>query len=153
MSTETTIQAHIAFELIDDHKPDVVVVEFLSREIASPRDAHELAEQLDVLLRSDLPRFFVIDFSNVRAFGSTAFGEVVRFARKVIRLYVCNLPASLRLGAAMIGLEGYAEICPDRQSAIQEARRAAMWDQEDTVDYPVSWIEFDEPADRISWSS
>ena len=36
MSASTTTQAHIAYELIDDSNPDVVVVEFVTEEIVAP---------------------------------------------------------------------------------------------------------------------
>jgi len=140
MSTTTTIQAHIAYELIDDHNPDVVAIEFLSQEIAGPGHAHELGEQLDSLIRSDLPQNFVIDFANVRWLGSTAFGEIVSFARRVGRLCICNMHERLRLGAALTGLDDCAEFAANRQAAINGARRAAMRGQEDTVDYPASWV-------------
>jgi len=138
MSTTTTIQAHIAYELIDDHNPDVVVIEFLSQGIVGPFHARELGEQLDSLIRPDLPRNFVIDFGNVRSLGSTAFAEIVSFARKAGRLCVCNLQQNLRLGAALVGLNDCAEFAANRRAAINETRRAAMCDQEDTVDYPSS---------------
>jgi anti-anti-sigma regulatory factor len=153
MSTATTIQAHIAYELIDDHNPDVVAIEFLSEEIASPRHARELEGQLDSLIRPDLPRAFVIDFGNVRSLGSTAFGAILSFARNAGRVYVCNMPENLRLGAAMIGLDGCAEFFADRRSAINEARRASMDDEEDTVDYPASCFESQGTAEYDCWSS
>jgi hypothetical protein len=153
MSTTTTIQAHIAYELIDDHNPDVVVIEFLSQEIASARHARELGEQLDSLIRPDLPRIFVMDFGKIRSLGSTAFGEILSFARKVDRLYVCDIPGNLRLGAALIGLDGCAKFFADRRSAINVARRAAMCDQEDTVDYPAPCFESSETAEYDPWSN
>jgi anti-anti-sigma regulatory factor len=136
MSTTTTIQAHIAYELIDDHNPDVVAIEFLSQEIAGPHHARELGEQLDLLIRPDLPRYFVIDFANVRSLGSTAFAEIVSFAHKVRRLCVCNMHEHLLLGAALVGLDDCAAFAANRRVAINETRRAAMGDAEDTVDYP-----------------
>lgn len=140
MSTTTTTQAHIAYEVIDDHDPDVVAIEFLSQEIAGPWHARELGEQLGSLIRPDLPQNFVIDFANVRWLGSTPFGEIVSFARKVGRLFVCNMHENLRLGASLTGLDVAAEFAANRRAAINGARRAAMQgeDEEDTVDYP-SW--------------
>ncbi len=132
MSMLAAVQAHIAFELIDDHNPKVVVIEFLSQEITSPIHALELGEQLHSLIRSDLPRNYVIDFNHVRSFGSTAFGEVVRFVRRVGRVSVCNLDDTLRLGGALIGLDDWVEFADSRHAAI----RAAMRGEEDTVDYP-----------------
>jgi len=138
MSTTTTIQAHIAYELIDDHYPDIVVIEFLSQDIVSPCRARELGQQLHSLIRSDLPHNFVIDFGNVRSLGSTAFGEIVSFAHKVGRLCVYNMHENLRLGAALIGLNLCADYAANRRLAINSARRAAMRGEEDTVDYPAS---------------
>ena len=111
MSTTTTIQAHIAYELIDDHNPEVVVIEFLSQEIVGFLHARELGEQLDSLIRPDLPRNYIIDFGNIRSIGSTAFGEIVSFAHKVGRLSVCNMQENLRLGAALIGLDRLRRVC------------------------------------------
>jgi anti-anti-sigma regulatory factor len=132
MSTLATVQAHIAYELIDDNDPKVVVIEFLSQEIASPLHARELGEQLHSLIRSDLPRSYVIDFGNVRSLGSTAFGEIANFVRRVGRVRVCHLGHSLRLGAALIGLDDWVEFADSRHAAIRDARRG----EEDTVDYP-----------------
>src|SRR5262245_15304488 len=98
MSTAATIQPHIAYELIDDTNPDVIVIDFLSHDIADPACAHELGEQLDWLIRPELPQNFVIDFRNVRSMGSTAFGAIVGFARKARRVKLCNLLGTLRLG-------------------------------------------------------
>src|SRR4051812_20698962 len=98
MQTTSGTQAQIAYELIDDDNPEVVVIEFLSHEITGPLPAHELGEQLDSLIRPELPRNFVIDFSNVRSLGSTAFSEIVGFVRSAGRVRVCNMQRTLRLG-------------------------------------------------------
>ena len=138
MSIATANQAHIAYEVIDSRHPDIVLIEFLIHDVAGPYQSQELGEQLDSLIRADLPSIFVIDFAQVRTLGSTAFGEIVSFARKVDRLYVCNLRDHLRLGAALIGLEDCAEIAMTRQAAINRARRAALRRDDDTIDYPGS---------------
>jgi anti-anti-sigma regulatory factor len=137
MSTATTIQAHIAYELIGDTNPDVVSIEFLSHVIADPAHAHELGEQLDSLIRPDLPQSFVVDFGNVRSLGSTAFGAMVAFARKAGHVKVYNIRENLRLGAALSGLDDYAEYATSRQAAINLARKAAKQDLEDTAEYPI----------------
>jgi anti-anti-sigma regulatory factor len=133
--SSATLQAHIAYELIDETSPDVVAIEFLSQEISSPYHARELGEQLDSLIRPDLPQSFVLDLGNVRSLGSTAFGEIVAFAHKVDQLWVCNMQPDLRLGASLIGLDDCAVFAANRRVAINEARKAAMRG-EDTVDYP-----------------
>jgi anti-anti-sigma regulatory factor len=130
------MQAHIAYELIDDRDPEVVVVEFLSPEIASPLHGFELGEQLNSLIRPELPRNYVIDFANVRSFGSTAFGEVANFVRRVGRVRLCNLDHTLRLGAALIGLDDWVEFADSRSAAIRAAKQDARRGEEDTVDYP-----------------
>jgi hypothetical protein len=56
MATTATIQAHIAYELIEDTNPPVVAIEFLSREIADPLHARQLGEQLESLVRFDFCR-------------------------------------------------------------------------------------------------
>jgi len=138
MSITTTNQAHITYELIDDTTPDLVVIEFLTHDIVGPTQAREFGRQLDSLIRSDLPRIFVIDFRDVRSLGSTAFGEIVLFARKLARLYVCNLGAQLRFGGALVGLDDCAIVGSSRWAAINAARRFARKGEDDTVDYPVS---------------
>jgi anti-anti-sigma regulatory factor len=148
MSTSTTIRTHIAYELIDDHEPDVMVIEFLGHEIAGPSQARELREELDALVWPELPHRIVVDFGNVWTFGSAAFGEIVAFARQVGRLVVCNLRGNLRLGAALTDLDLYAAFAPSRQTAIEEARRGPIRGEEETVDYPVWRSEDGWAADR-----
>ena len=130
MSTIAIVQAHIAYELIDEKDPEVVVIEFLSQEIASPLHALDLGRQLNSLIRPELPRNYVIDFANVRSLGSTAFGEVANFVRRVGRVRMCNLDHTLRLGAALIGLEGIVEFADSRGAAIRAAKRS----EENTLD-------------------
>jgi hypothetical protein len=130
MVSRSGVQAHIAYELIGEIEPKVVVIEFLSREIGSPMHGRELGEQLRSLIDPDSPRFFVLDFKNIRTLGSTGFAEILLFAREAVRVIVCNLPASLELGAAMIGLEDQVEFARDRQSAINTAIRASEWRHE-----------------------
>jgi hypothetical protein len=52
------------------------------------------------------------------------------------------MDGNLRLGAALIGLDDCAEFAVNRRSAVNAARRYAMRAEEDTVDYPCSWIQF-----------
>jgi anti-anti-sigma regulatory factor len=143
MSTTSTTQAHIDYELIDGWEPAVVVIGFVDRAISDPVHAHELGEQLDSLIRSDLPLNFVIDFKNVEALGSTAFGEVRAFARRVRwwggSVRTCNIQDSLQLGAALIGLDEYAEFSSSLRTAIHEARKSAKRREPDVVYYPASW--------------
>ena len=136
MSAIATVQAHIAYELIDDDDPQVVVIEFLSHEVGSPVHAIELGEQINSLIRPELPRNYVIDFGKVRGLGSTAFGEVANFVRRAGRVRVCNLDETLRLGAALIGLDDWVEFADSRSAAIRAAIRDARRGEEDTVDYP-----------------
>jgi anti-anti-sigma regulatory factor len=136
MLTATTIQSHIAYELIEDTTHEVVVIEFVSHDITSPAHAQELGEQLHLLIRPQPPQYFVIDCAGVRALGSTAFSEIVSFVHKARPVWVCNLDDSLRLGASLIGLENWARFAANRRAAINEAQRTARWDEEDTVDFP-----------------
>src|SRR6185312_824745 len=138
MSAEPFTQSHIAYDAIGDDRPEVVVIEFLSHEIPGPHQAHELAEQLDSLIRPDLPRNYVIDFAHVRGLGSTAFAEIADFVRRAGRVRFCNLDHILRLGASLIGLDDWVEFTDSRQRAIRAARRDWMRGEEDTVDYPES---------------
>jgi anti-anti-sigma regulatory factor len=136
MSTTTATHAHIAYERIVDVDADVVVIEFVSREIVGALHAEELAEQLDSLAYAHLPRNFVIDFGNVSSLGSTAFAAIAGFVRCACRVRFCNLDATLRLGAALMGLEGRVEFFNSRPAAIRAAQRDARRGEEDTVDYP-----------------
>jgi hypothetical protein len=136
MSTATTIQAHIRYEVIEDTKHQLVVIEFLSHEITSPACARELGEQLQSLLRPRVPQYFIIDCAGVRSLGNTAFSEIVSFVRKARPVWVCNLDNSLRLGSTMVGLDNWAKFAANRRAAVKEAERTAQWDEEDTVDYP-----------------
>ena len=135
MSTATDIQAHIAYEVIEDTKHQVVVIEFLSHEIMSPVHARELGMQLHSLIRSGPLQYFIMDCAGVRALGSTAFSEIASFVRRARPVWVCNLDHTLRLGAALVGLDNWARFAANRRAAIKEAERTAGWDQEDTVDY------------------
>jgi len=143
MSQTSTVQAHINYDLIGDSRPELVLIEFTTSDIVDPHHARELGEQLDSLLTEDLPRQVVLDFKKVRALGSTAFGEVVSFVRRVRerhgQVQVCNLRDTLRLGAALIGLDAQADFAADQQWAIYQARKNARRGEEDTVDYPASW--------------
>jgi anti-anti-sigma regulatory factor len=136
MSTATTVQTHIAYELIEDTKHQVVVIEFLSHEIVTTAHARELGEELNSLLRPQPLQYFVIDCAGVRALGSTAFSEILTFVHRARPVWICNLDNTLRLGAAMIGLDNWARFAANRYAAIKEAERTARWDAEDTVDYP-----------------
>jgi anti-anti-sigma regulatory factor len=136
MSTATALQAHIAYELVEDNEHQVVVIEFASHDITSPARAQELGEQLSSLIRRQPLQYFVMDFAGVRALGSTAFGEILSFVRKAKPVWVCNLDETLQLGAFLIGLDNFARFSADRRTAIKEAERTARWDEEDTVDYP-----------------
>jgi anti-anti-sigma regulatory factor len=149
MSTRTTTQAHIAYELIDERIPDVVLIEFLNQRLCGPLHARELNEQLRALIRPEFPRNYIIDFGGVRSLDNRAFGAIVSFARKVDRLFVCNMRDDTRVGASLSGLDDCAEFLPDRRTAINEARRAAMSAEQDTVDYPV-WAEADSAAHSAS---
>ncbi len=137
MSTVTSIQAHIAYVLIGDTSPAVVAIEFVSHVISDAAHAHELGEQLDSLIRPDLPRNLVIDFANVRSLGSSAFGAIVAFARKAGHVKVCNIHGTLRLGAALSGLDECTEYAISRQAAINLAWKASSQNLEDTDEYPI----------------
>jgi anti-anti-sigma regulatory factor len=137
MSTATAIQAHIDYELIDHINHQVVVIEFLSHDFASPAHAHELGKQLQSLIRVQPPQYFIIDCAGIRAMGSTAFSEIMSFVHKARPVWVCNLDPALRPGASLIGLDNWVRYAANRRAAIVEAERTARWDEEDTVDYPV----------------
>jgi len=136
MSTATAVQAHIAYELIEDTNHQVVVIEFVSHDITSRAHARELGEQLNLLIRPEPRQYFVIDCEGVRAMGSTAFSEILSFVRKARQVWVCNLDGTLWLGAFLIGLDNWARCAANRGSAIKEAERTARWDEEDAVDHP-----------------
>jgi anti-anti-sigma regulatory factor len=136
MATATAIQAHIAYEQIEDTNHQVVVIEFVSHDITSTAHARELGEQLNSLIWPQPRQYFVIDCEGVRAIGSTAFSEILSFVRKARQVWVCNLDDSLWLGAFLIGLDNWTKRAANRRAAIEEAERTARWDEEDTVDHP-----------------
>jgi hypothetical protein len=75
--------ARIAYRIDDNHRRRVVIVEFLSDAVAVPAHAVELGQQLDSLIRPDLPSRYVLDFAGVQAISSTAFGSLLSFILKV----------------------------------------------------------------------
>jgi anti-anti-sigma regulatory factor len=137
MSSIATHQALIAYELISDDHPEVTVIEFQTADILGPHQARELRDQLDSLISAGLPRNVVIDFRNARMLGSSAFGVIARFVRQVWRARVCNVSHSLRLGAALIGLDEWVEFAHSRESAVRAALADAEQSCEDTADYPI----------------
>jgi anti-anti-sigma regulatory factor len=143
MSVKSTALAFINYKLIGEPRPKVMLIRFTNADIVDPDHARELGEQLALLVRDDLPPQVVLDFKDVRALGSTAFGEVASFARRVRgrngQVRVCNLRDTLRLGAALIGMDAHADFADYRQWAIYQARKSARRGEEDTVDYPASW--------------
>jgi anti-anti-sigma regulatory factor len=136
MAATPITYAHIAYQAIAEDHPEVLVIEFLSPEIAGPIQARELGEQLDSLIRPGFPHNFIIDFANARSLGSTAFAEIAHFVRRAGRVRFCNLDTMLRLGASLIGLDDLVEFSPSRAQAIRSARRDWRRGEEDTVDYP-----------------
>jgi hypothetical protein len=135
MPTPTTVQAHVAYELIEQTKHQVVAIEFLSREIISPASARELGGQLLLLVRPFVSQYFVLDFAGVRSLGSTAFSEILSFVRIARPVWVCNLDHTLRLGAALVGLDNWVKFAASRQAAVEEAEWTARSDEQDTVDF------------------
>jgi anti-anti-sigma regulatory factor len=137
MSSITAHEGFIAYELIDDEHPDVTVIEFSTGDILGPNQARELRDQLDLLMSSGVPRNVVIDFRNARTLGSSAFGVIARFVRRLARVRVCNISDSLRMGAALIGLDDWVDFAESREAAIRDAVDDARQGREDTTDYPV----------------
>ena len=136
MSTATSIEAHITYDLIEATDHQVVIIDFASHDIASPAHARELGEQLDSLIRPRSLQYFVIDFAAVRSLGNTAFSELVSFVRKARAVWVCNLDEKLRLGAFLSGLDDCATIVANRHAAIEQAEETAREAVEETVDFP-----------------
>jgi anti-anti-sigma regulatory factor len=136
MTATATAQRHIAYELIDEHKPEVTVIEFLSGDVVGPHQAQELREQLESLIWAGVPRNFVIDFGNARALGSSAFAVIAEFVRKYGHVRACNISHSLQLGAALTGLENWVQFAENRAAVIREAKKDARRGQDETEDYP-----------------
>jgi anti-anti-sigma regulatory factor len=116
--------ALIAYELVEELNPKVVVIEFLSHTIADPTLAAQLGQQLGSLIRPDLPKQFVLDFTAVKTFSSTAFGALVSFILKVReaggRVKICNMDEFVRFGADVIRMGEFSEFAADRKAAIEE---------------------------------
>jgi anti-anti-sigma regulatory factor len=134
MSTATATQAHIAYELIEETNHQVVIIEFLTSDFASPTYARELGEQLQSLIRPHTGQYFVVDCAGVRSLGSTAFSEIVTFVHRARPVWVCNLDYALRFGAALVGLDNWARFAANRRAAVDEALQTARWDEEDGVE-------------------
>ena len=62
---------------------------------------------------------------------------IAGFVRQFGHVRVCNLSHSLRLGAALIGLDDWVEFADSRESAMRAAMNDATRGREDTVDYPI----------------
>jgi anti-anti-sigma regulatory factor len=138
MSSITAHHDLIAYELIEEeHHPEVTVIEFSCGDILGPNQARELRDELDLLIATGLPRNVVIDFRHARMLGSSAFGVIVRFVRQLASVRVCNISHSLRLGAALIGLDDWVDVSESRESAIRDAMGDARRGREETADYPV----------------
>jgi anti-anti-sigma regulatory factor len=138
MSSIAAYQGLIAYELIEDeHHPEVTVIEFSCGDILGPNQARELRDELDWLISSGVPHNVVIDFKHARMLGSSAFGVIVRFVRRLASVRVCNISHSLRLGAALIGLDDWVDVAESRDAAIQDALDDARRGREETADYPV----------------
>ena len=116
----TQPSAHIAYELIKE--PPAVIVEFRSHAIADPEHAAELGQQLSALIRPELPNHYILDFTKVRSFTSTAFGALVTFVIRVRKsgglVLICNMEEFVRFGADVIRLGDYAPITASRQAAL-----------------------------------
>jgi anti-anti-sigma factor len=114
---------HIAFDFNDDLHPQMVIVEFLTHAFADPTHTAQLGQQLDSLIQPDLPHRFVLDFEDVRAFSSAAFGALVSFILNVRhaggQVAICNMDEFVRAGADAIHLGEYADFAADRQSGIE----------------------------------
>ena len=78
-----------------------------------------------------LPRQYVIDFKAVRTLGSTSFGEIAAFVRKVRQaggqVKVCGLDPMVQLGATLIGLDDQVEFAVSRQAAVDACLEPAGW--------------------------
>ncbi len=132
MSDTTTTQAHIAYEVIENAKHQIVVIEFLSHEITSPARA-ALGEQLGRWSNRIHRGISSLIVRASRTLGSMAFSEIASFVHKACQVWVCNLDHALHLGAALVGLDNWAKFAADRRAAVIEAERTARWDEEDTV--------------------
>ncbi len=112
----------ISYELVEPAQPRVVVVDLLNDSLGDPGHAAQLGQQLNALIRPDLPRRYVLDFHKVRLIGSTAFGALIAFILKVReaegRVAICNMHNFVRFGADVIHMGDYADFAPDRQTAI-----------------------------------
>jgi anti-anti-sigma regulatory factor len=133
MSTATTLQPHIAYDLIEDANHQVMVISFLIHDIAGHDRARELGQELNLLIRPPSRQYFVIDFAGVRALGTDGLSEVLSFVRRARPVWICNLDETLRLAVSLIGVNNWAKFAADRRAAINEAERTARWDEEDSL--------------------
>ena len=136
MSIESGIQDHIACQVIEDSKHQVLIIKFLTHDLTSATCARELGAQLEALIPTRERQYFVIDCDCVHSIGSAAFSELLSFVRKAGPVWVCNLDNALRFGAAMVGIDKWVQFAASREAAVNGVQRTAGWDEEDTVDFP-----------------
>ena len=137
MSARNTIGSHIAYELIDDRMRDAVLVEFVDPELTEPQQRASWVKSSTRCFGKTSRGISSSTLGTSGALDSAAVRAMRRVAHRVDRLFVCNVRDSMRLGTGLGGLDDCAEFVADRRTAINEARKAAMGDEEETVDYPV----------------
>jgi len=135
MSTATIVREHIVHQLIESTNHQVVLVEFVNPEITGFAKTRELGTQLGLLIRPQLPQYFVIDCAGVRALGSAAFGAILSFVQRARAVWICNLDTALWCEAFSIGLNNWVRCAANRYAGIAEAQRTARWDEEDSVSH------------------
>ena len=97
----------------------VMVVDFVDPHIVDPKSIRAVSERLSELL--DLSTEFVLDFGNVRQFGSAMIGELIGFLKKVQlrggRMALCSINPQVHGVFKLFRLDSLFSIYPDVRSA------------------------------------
>jgi anti-anti-sigma factor len=113
---------HFRLELIDG----VAVIGVLSIELNQPRFAQEFLEQLRALLASRVANRFLLDFQHTKYMSSTSFAAIFDFVKAAsesgVRVAICGMAPSVRVGAEMLCLDQYVPMFDDQPTALAALR-------------------------------
>jgi anti-sigma B factor antagonist len=104
----------------------VAVFEVVVRELNDPTTAQRFGATLKKLIAVRASNRMVLDFQRTEYMSSTGFGTLLEFARAAgaskIRIALCGLTPSVRLGANILSLGRFIPIFEDAASAVAALR-------------------------------
>jgi anti-sigma B factor antagonist len=107
---------------------DVVIVEIISKDLASPAAARELGTELAVISAQDWAKQLLLNFKRISYLSSTGFAVLFKlvseFTKKGGQLKISNLEHSIRLGAEIVGLDKVANIYDTEAAALAAFNKA-----------------------------